>query len=77
MNWKKFLTLTTVLTVLCSAPALADDDDSSALESYNRAMFNFNSAADYYVIKPAAKGYRAITTEFIRERVHNFFANLK
>lgn len=77
MNWKKFLTLTTILTVLFAAPVYAEDDDSSVLESYNRAMFNFNSAADYYVIKPAAKGYRAITTEFIRERVHNFFGNLK
>ena len=55
----------------------AADNDDTALETYNRAMFNFNSVADYYVIKPVAKGYRAITTEFIRERVHNFFSNLK
>ena len=52
-------------------------DDDSALETYNRAMFNFNTAADDYVIKPVAKGYRAVTTEFIRERVRNFFGNLK
>ena len=54
-----------------------DNEDSSVLESYNRAMFKFNSAADDYVIKPVAKGYRAVTTEFIRERIHNFFSNLK
>lgn len=72
----------TLLVALISAalfhttPAWADDEDS-ALESYNRAMFNFNSAADYYVIKPVAKGYRAVTTEFIRERVRNFFDNIK
>ena len=57
-------------------PIMAQEDNS-ALEKYNHAMYTFNSAADQYVIKPLAKGYRAITTEFIRERVHNFFANLK
>lgn len=73
---------TNLIIVLISAfiiqatPAAANDDDS-ALETYNRAMFNFNSAADYYVIKPIAKGYRAVTTDFIRERVRNFFDNLK
>ena len=62
-------------------PAMAaqesEEEEDSALESYNRAVFTFNSAADYFVIKPIAKGYRAITTEFIRERVHDFFENLK
>lgn len=57
-------------------PLYAEESDS-ALESYNRAMFNFNAAADYFVIKPVAKGYRAVTNEFIRERVHDFYANLK
>lgn len=71
-----------LITVLIAAtffhitPARANDDDS-ALETYNRAMFNFNTAADDYVIKPVAKGYRAVTTEFIRERVRNFFENIK
>ena len=58
-------------------PAHAEDEESSVLESYNRAMFNFNSVVDHFVIKPLAKGYRAITNDFIRERVHDFYANLK
>ncbi len=62
---------------VCSPVLAAQAEDDSALESYNRAMFNFNAVADNYVIKPVAKGYRAVTTEFVRERVHNFFANLK
>ena len=61
-----------IASVICVHPASADDDDSM-LEGYNRAMFGFNTVADDYVIKPVAKGYRAVTTSFIRERVHNFF----
>ena len=77
-NISKFLGLLLLTSALQIAPANAQDNtDDSALESYNRAMFNFNAAADHYVIKPVAKGYRAITTEFIRERVHNFYSNLQ
>ena len=63
--------------ILNNAPAIAAEEDEGALESYNRAMFTFNSTADYYVIKPVAKGYRAVTNEFVRERVHDFYENLK
>lgn len=65
------------LAYVTALPAQAAENDDSILESYNRAMFNFNSVADYYVIKPVAKGYRAVTNEFVRERVHNFYSNLK
>ena len=62
--------------LLCAAPAYANEDDG-ALETYNRAMFDFNMKVDEYVLKPMAKGYRAITNEFIRERVSNVFKNLR
>lgn len=62
--------------VLWAAPVFANNDDST-LESYNRAMFDFNLKVDEYVTKPLAKGYRAVTTKFIRERVSNFFSNLR
>ena len=65
-----------ITAFLFTAPCQANEDDG-ALESYNRTMFKFNSVADHYVIKPAAKGYRAVTNDFIRERVRNFYANLK
>lgn len=72
----RILYLAIIITFANICPLSAQESDS-ALESYNRAMFNFNAAADYFVIKPLAKGYRAITTPFIRERVHDFYANLK
>jgi len=65
------------LTATFVAPAYAEEENDGALEKYNRAMFNFNSTVDYFLIKPLAKGYRAITNDFVRERVHNFFSNLK
>ena len=77
MSKKYILTALLATTMLMNATTAQAEDDNSALESYNRAMFNFNTGVDDYVLKPMAKGYRAITTEFIRERVRNFFENLK
>ena len=77
MSNKHTLTALLAATMLINASVVRAEDDNSALESYNRAMFSFNTGVDDYVLKPVAKGYRAITTEFIRERVRNFFENLK
>lgn len=52
-------------------------DEESKLEVYNRAMFNFNYQLDKMVIKPVAKGYKAVTTQSMRNRVTNFFDNLE
>lgn len=52
-------------------------EDSNVLDTYNRAMFDFNVKVDDYVLRPVSKGYRAVTTQFIRNRISNFFANLK
>ncbi len=50
--------------------------DVGSLEQYNRAMFEFNNKVDKYVVRPVAKGYRAITNKYIRTRVSNFFDNV-
>ena len=52
-------------------------DEESKLEVYNRAMFNFNYQVDKMVLKPVAKGYKAVTTQSIRNRVTSFFNNLE
>ncbi|MBR2300302.1 MAG: VacJ family lipoprotein [Alphaproteobacteria bacterium] len=52
-------------------------DEETKLEVYNRAMFNFNYQADKLVLKPIAKGYKAVTTQGIRNRVTSFFNNLE
>lgn len=46
------------------------------LEWFNRAMFQFNDKFYIFLLKPVAKGYRAITPKKLRSGVSNFFTNL-
>lgn len=46
------------------------------LERFNRAMFTFNEHFDRYLMKPVAKGYRAVVPSVVRRGVANFFGNL-
>lgn len=52
------------------------DDNRSALERYNRGMYQANKAIDKYTLKPLAKGYRAITPDPVEVGVSNFFSNI-
>lgn len=68
---------------LCmSASALAYDDyvDESAQadpwESFNRKIFAFNDRIDRWALRPVAKGYRAVTPDFVESGVSQFFSNL-
>lgn len=46
------------------------------LEGFNRAMYTFNDKLDRYLLKPVAKGYRAITPKPVSKSISNFFSNL-
>ena len=48
---------------------------SDPLEGYNRAMFGFNEDVDKAIIKPVARGYKAVMPEIARTGVINFFSN--
>ncbi len=50
--------------------------DSDPFESYNRAMYSFNSTLDKAVIKPVAQGYDTVVPTGISMGVSNFFSNL-
>ena len=52
-------------------------ETNDPLEPMNRAVFALNLQIDKYALEPLAKGYRAVTPEFGREMVRNFFHNLK
>lgn len=43
---------------------------------WNKGMYHINDKLYFWLLKPLAKGYRAITPEFLREGVRNFFHNL-
>jgi phospholipid-binding lipoprotein MlaA len=73
-----------MLAVFCTNIAAASENSGQdALvsedpwESFNRPMFKLNHHLDTYLLKPAAKGYRAVTTREIRYGVDNVLANLK
>lgn len=69
-------TFTLGMLALCSCATTPHSEDSSALEKYNRTMFTINDKIDKAVIRPMAKGYRAITNKFVRQRVTDFFGNI-
>ncbi|MFZ5724738.1 MAG: MlaA family lipoprotein [Pseudomonadota bacterium] len=60
---------------LLSSPVLAGSE-RDPWEGFNRQMHAFNDALDRYVLKPVAKGYRAVTPDFADRSVSRFFANL-
>ncbi|WP_254277183.1 VacJ family lipoprotein [Halomonas sp. 3H] len=45
-------------------------------EGFNRRVFAFNDAVDRAVLKPTARGYRAVTPQPVQTGVGNFFSNL-
>ena len=47
------------------------------LEPWNRQVFAFNESLDDAVLKPVAKGYKAITPEPVRSAFSNFVGNIK
>jgi phospholipid-binding lipoprotein MlaA len=52
-------------------PAIADP-----IEPLNRVLFVVNDKAYYWVMKPVARGYRAVVPEGVRLSVRNFFSNI-
>ena len=53
-----------------------EQQDRDPLEGYNRAIYKFNDTLDRFVLKPVAKGYKAVMPEIIDDGVTNFFNNL-
>lgn len=60
-----------------AADATDVDETYDPFEGFNRAMYKFNTKLDDYVLKPVAKGYRAVVPTPARQGVSNFFANLR
>jgi phospholipid-binding lipoprotein MlaA len=56
--------------------ATSGGNQADPFEPFNRAMFSFNDAVDGAVIKPVARGYRAVVPGIVRTGVSNFFSNL-
>jgi phospholipid-binding lipoprotein MlaA len=73
--WLVFAIAALLVTQGCASVSQPNARDP--LESFNRTMFGFNEAVDATVIKPVATGYRAVTPNWFRKGVGNFFNNLE
>lgn len=67
--------LVTTLVLISAAPASADAN-ADPWEGLNRKTYAFNNVADGYLLKPIARGYKAVMPEPWRQSVRNVFDNL-
>ena len=51
-------------------------DNADSLETFNRAMYGFNSRLDRAILQPVTAGYRAVVPTVGRKMVSNFLDNL-
>ena len=72
---KRMLLLVVVAAAMvgCAAPGGHPQDP---FEPFNRTIFSFNETVDDAVLRPVARGYRAVLPELVRTGVSNFFSNL-
>ena len=66
------LILTFFMPVLGSA-----SEDNDPLEGMNRAIYSFNETVDGAIMKPVAKGYKAVMPNFAVKGVNNFYNNIR
>lgn len=64
-----------ILTVVTGC-ASVNAPKADPLEGINRTTFKVNETVDDYVLKPAARGYQAVTPGFVRSGVSNAFSNV-
>ncbi|MBT8764781.1 MlaA family lipoprotein [Metapseudomonas boanensis] len=57
-------------------PVFVSASEDDPWEGVNRAIFRFNDTLDIYALKPVAKGYQAVTPQFLEDGVHNIFGNI-
>jgi phospholipid-binding lipoprotein MlaA len=68
------IVLTAVGLAGCASTKASNPADP--LESVNRSIYKFNDTVDKAVIKPVARGYKAVMPTAGRVMVSNFFSNL-
>ncbi len=57
--------------------AVAEEDFNDPIEDVNRAIFEFNQSVDRNVLVPAAKAYRTVLSDPLRDSVRDFLVNLR
>lgn len=73
----KAVALTSLLTA--SAWSVAADSEvgnPDPWEPLNRKIYVFNDVLDRYFLKPVAKGYEAVTPQFLEDGLHHMYTNV-
>jgi len=70
-----FMRILSILTLVTLATGVSAKEDADPWESVNRKTYAFNEFIDSCCLKPVAKGYRAITPDFLEDGFSNFFGN--
>lgn len=70
------LVLAATLSGCAHVGPAGDEENVDPWEPFNRSMFKFNDNVDRVVLKPVAKGYKAVLPARVRKHVGNFFRNL-
>ena len=65
-----------LLATGCATTQAVNSEIHDPWMGYNRAVYTFNDKLDRYALKPVAKGYRAVTPDFVERGIGNFFSNL-
>lgn len=76
MNLTRLLFIAVIAVFTSGCAATHSTTPADPLESFNRAMYKFNDAADKSLAKPVAQGYDAVMPELGKVMVNNFFSNL-
>ncbi|MEW9573490.1 VacJ family lipoprotein [Rhodanobacter sp. Si-c] len=69
--------LALLAAVLLAGCAIAPPRTDDPLQKVNRKVYAFNDTLDKAVLRPAAVGYRKVTTPGMRRSVNNFFTNIE
>lgn len=64
------------LSLFLSGCASTSTNPKDPYEGFNRSMYKFNDALDKAILKPVAKGYKAVLPDPAQKMVHNFFSNI-
>lgn len=72
---RSLLARSALLVGLLLASGCAKGPPEDRWQAWNRPMFRVNDAADRYVLRPVARGWKFVTFEGLRDSVRRFFFN--
>ena len=70
-EWATALVMASSLILGGCASTGGGADPSDPLESFNRGVYDFNKGVDDALLKPVARGYQAITPDFVDRTITN------